>query len=132
LTESPASENPEPGKDGSSSPALADGVDELRVLFDLAESAAAQRRMARDLVIKAVGRLSQTRGDSWVQKARLRPFIQRIDPTFHESNYGFTSFNELLASLNDVLETRRGEFDHQLRLRASSAVPEETTDGIPR
>ena len=73
---------------------------------------------------KAVARLAQTRGETWIQKARLRPFIQRMDPTFHESNFGFSSFNEMLSSMSDVLETRRGEFDHQLRLRRDPASVE--------
>lgn len=92
--------------------------------MDLAEGAAAQRRAARELVTKAVARLAQTRGETWIQKARLRPFIQRMDPTFHESNFGFSSFNEMLSSMSDVLETRRGEFDHQLRLRRDPASVE--------
>jgi hypothetical protein len=96
--------------------------EELRTLLDVAETAAAQRKAARDLVGKAIARLAQNRGETWIQKARLRPFIQRIDSTFHESSYGFSTFNEMLASMSDLVEVRRGEFDHELRLRP--AVPE--------
>jgi len=92
-------------------------LDEMRSLLDVAESAAAQRQAARDLISKAVTRLAQHRGESWVQKARLRPFVQRMDPTFHESDYGYATFNEMLASMGDLFEVRRGEFDHELRLR---------------
>ncbi len=97
-------------------------LEEMRALLDVAETAAAQRKAARDLVGKAVARLAQNRGETWIQKARLRPFIQRIDSTFHESSYGFSTFNEMLASMSDLVEVRRGEFDHELRLRP--AVPE--------
>ena len=98
-------------------------LDEMRALLDLAETAAAQRKAARELVGKAIARLAQNRGETWIQKARLRPFIKRIDPTFEESSYGFSTFNEMLGSMGDVLEVRRGEFDHELRLRPAAAEP---------
>ena len=94
-------------------------LDEMRALLDLAETAAAQRKAARELVGKAIARLAQNRGETWIQKARLRPFIKRIDPTFDESSYGFSTFNEMLGSMGDLVEVRRGEFDHELRLRPS-------------
>jgi NYN domain len=68
----------------------ANQLEEMRTLLDVAETAAAQRQAARDLVGKAIARLAQNRGETWIQKARLRPFIQRIDSTFHESTYGFS------------------------------------------
>ena len=134
----PASQPPPAAKVEATSAPLADDriaaplavpceVEEIRALLDLAEGAAAQRRAVRELVTKAVARLAQTRGETWIQKARLRPFIQRMDPTFHESNFGFSSFNEMLSSMSDVLEIRRGESDHQLRLlrdlASAEAVP---------
>jgi hypothetical protein len=51
-----------------------------------------------------------------VQKAGLRPFIQRMDPTFNESNFGFETFSELLESLGELIEMRRGEHDHEIRI----------------
>lgn len=101
----------------------ANQLEEMRTLLDVAETAAAQRKAARDLVGKAIARLAQNRGETWIQKARLRPFIQRIDSTFHESSYGFSTFNEMLASMSDLVEVRRGEFDHELRLRPSVTEP---------
>lgn len=97
-------------------------LDEMRALLDVAEIANTQRKAGRDLMVKAIARLAQNRGETWIQKARLRPFIQRMDSTFHESSYGFATFNEMLASMGDLVEVRRGEFDHELRLRP--AVPE--------
>jgi len=96
--------------------------DELRELLVLATSPAARQQAARDLVSKALARLSQTRGERWIQKARVRPFIQRMDPTFNESNFGFRSFSEMIASMDDLVETRKGEFDHELRLRSKVSV----------
>jgi hypothetical protein len=98
-------------------------LEEMRTLLDVAETAAAQRKAARDLVGKAIARLAQNRGETWIQKARLRPFIQRIDSTFHESSYGFSTFNEMLGSMSDLVEVRRGEFDHELRLRPAATEP---------
>lgn len=95
-------------------------AEELRELLVIAVDAATQKRAARELVNKAIMRLSQTRGETWIQKARLRPYIQRMDPTFHESSFGFRSFNEMIASMSDLVETRRGEFDHELRLRGDA------------
>lgn len=98
-------------------------LEEMRTLLDVAETAAAQRKAARDLVGKAIARLAQNRGETWIQKARLRPFIQRIDSTFHESSDGFSTFNEMLASTSDLVEVRRCEFDHELRLRPVVTEP---------
>jgi len=47
----------------------------------------------------------------------VRPFIQRMDPTFNESNFGYRGFSEMIASMTDLVEARKGEFDHELRLR---------------
>ena len=94
--------------------------EELCELLVMAVSPAARQQVARDLVIKAITRLSQTRGETWIQKARLRPFIQRMDPTFNESNFGFRSFIEMMASMSDLVESRKGKFDHELRLRGGA------------
>ena len=96
--------------------------EELRELLVLAVTPAARQQAARDLVSKALARLSQTRGERWIQKARVRPFIQRMDPTFNESNFGFRSFSEMIASMDDLVETRKGEFDHELRLRSDATI----------
>jgi hypothetical protein len=104
-------------------PQAAAQLEETRALLDVAETAASQRKAARELVGKAIARLAQNRGEMWIQKARLRPFIQRIDSTFHESSYGFSTFNEMLASMSDLVEVRRGEFDHELRLRPVVSEP---------
>jgi hypothetical protein len=111
-------ESTAPAPDSATEPAQeAAQLEEMRTLLDVAETAAAQRKAGRELVGKAVARIAQNRGETWIQKARLRPFIQRIDSTFQESSYGFATFNEMLASMSDLVEVRRGEFDHELRLR---------------
>ena len=67
--------------------------------------------------------MHQSRGEAWVRKAMLRPYIQRMDPTFQEGLLGFGNFNEMLASMSDLVEVRRGEFDHELRLRPAVTEP---------
>jgi NYN domain/OST-HTH/LOTUS domain len=117
-------ESTAPAPDSATEPVQAAAqLEEMRTLLDVAETAAAQRKAGRELVGKAVARLAQNRGETWIQKARLRPFIQRIDSTFHESSYGFSTFNEMLASMSDLVEVRRGEFDHELRLRPVVSGP---------
>lgn len=90
--------------------------DELRVLLDRAAEAEKRRQEMAGLVCRAIMLMSERRGDAWVQKAGLRPFIQRMDPTFHESNFGFDNFSDLLESMGDAIETRRGEHDHEVRI----------------
>jgi len=114
---------PEPAATTATNGTLAPGEEEeLRELLVIAVSPAARQQAARELVHKAIVRLSQTRGETWIQKARLRPFIQRMDPTFNESNFGFHSFSEMITSMSDLVETRKGEFDHELRLRGDAVA----------
>lgn len=86
-----------------------------------ADSAGTQTELGpedpRELVRRALTRLAQSKGEPWVNKAGVRPYIQRMDSTFHENRYGFATFSELLASMADLVESRRGEHDHELRLR---------------
>ncbi|WP_157267285.1 NYN domain-containing protein [Azohydromonas aeria] len=91
-------------------------AEELRLLLDRAAEAEKRRQEMADMVCRAIALLSERRGEPWVQKAGLRPFIQRMDPTFHESNFGFDTFSDLLESLHDVIEMRRGEHDHEIRI----------------
>lgn len=72
---------------------------------------------ARLLVSRALARMHQSRGEAWVRKALLRPYIQRMDSTFQEALLGFGNFSDMLAAMPDLVEVRRGEFDHELRLR---------------
>jgi NYN domain/OST-HTH/LOTUS domain len=117
----PDAAQPEAGASNPYAPGM--DTDELRQLLDQAVAQQHRAGEARELVAKAMVRLGQMRGDPWIQKARLRPYLQRMDPTFHESNFGFASFNELLASMGDLIETRRGEFDHELRLAERPGLP---------
>lgn len=72
---------------------------------------------AVDLLRRAVHLLAETRGEPWVKKASVLPMIKRLDPTFDPKDYQYASFAELLKALDSVIEVRKGENDHELRLR---------------
>lgn len=72
---------------------------------------------ATDLLRRAVRLLAESKGDAWVNKANVWPMIKRLDPTFDLKEHGHTSFGEMLKALDHTIEVRRGDGDHQLRLR---------------
>lgn len=43
--------------------------------------------------------------------------IKRLDPTFDPKDHGYTSFGEMLKALDAVVEVKKGDKDHLLRLR---------------
>ena len=70
-----------------------------------------------DLIKRAVRLLSESKGEVWVNKASILPMIKRLDPTFDFKDHGLGSFSEMLKALDSVVEVRKGEADHQIRLR---------------
>jgi hypothetical protein len=66
---------------------------------------------------RAVRLLAEAKGEAWVHKASIWPMIKRLDPTFDPKDHGHTSYAEMLKALNSVVETKKGETDHLLRLR---------------
>jgi hypothetical protein len=69
---------------------------------------------ARDLLVRAVRSLAAGRGEPWVVKAAVRPTVVRLDPSFDEAAYGFSSFNRLVAHLSPYVRERKGEHDHEM------------------
>ena len=43
--------------------------------------------------------------------------IKRLDPTFDPKDHGHASFSEMLKALDAVVEIKKGETDHLVRLR---------------
>jgi hypothetical protein len=72
---------------------------------------------APELLRRAVHLLAQSKGDPWVNKASVLPMVKRLDPTFDPKDHGYASFSELLKAMDTGVEVRKGEADHQLRLR---------------
>lgn len=113
---------PEPAAPPSSTEALPTPDVASLVVADLIADDTQRQQAACELITKALSRLSQAKGEAWVNKAGLRPYVQRMDPTFHESSYGYSTFNAMLASMANLIEVRRGEFDHEVRLRSTEAA----------
>jgi NYN domain/OST-HTH/LOTUS domain len=72
---------------------------------------------AADVLRRAVHLLAESKGDAWVNKATVWPMIKRLDPTFDTKEHGHASFSEMLKALDAVVEVRKGDADHQLRLK---------------
>ena len=72
---------------------------------------------AEDLLRRAVHLLAESKGEPWVNKANVLPMVKRLDPTFDPKDHGHASFTELLKSMDAVIELKKGETDHKIRLR---------------
>ncbi len=72
---------------------------------------------AAEMLKRAVRLLAETKGETWVHKANVWPMIKRLDSTFNTKDHGYTSFAEMLKALDTVIEIKKGETDHLLRLR---------------
>jgi len=79
---------------------------------------------ARMLLKKAVEAGTSGSRQDFVLKAALKPLIQRFDPSFDESNYGFKSFTEFLSACKDIVEVTQGEHDHIVTLKGTNHTVE--------
>ncbi|WP_418315578.1 NYN domain-containing protein [Piscinibacter sakaiensis] len=72
---------------------------------------------AADMLKRAVRLLAESRGEPWVNKASLWPMIKRLDSTFDPKEYGHAGFSDMLKAMDAVVEIRKGDTDHLVRLR---------------
>ena len=72
---------------------------------------------ASDILKRAVRLLSETKGEPWVKKAAIWPMIKRLDPTFDTKDYGHAGFAEMIKALDTIVEVRKGQSDHVVRLK---------------
>jgi uncharacterized protein (TIGR00288 family) len=72
---------------------------------------------AADMLRRAVRLLAETKGEAWVNKASVWPMIKRLDSTFDPKDHRHANFAEMVKALAAVVELRKGETDHMLRLR---------------
>jgi hypothetical protein len=56
-------------------------------------------------------------GEPWINKASIGPMIKRLDSTFDLKELGYGSFSEMIKTFDQVVEVRKGESDHEVRLR---------------
>ena len=72
---------------------------------------------AAETLTRAVRLLSETKGEAWVNKGAVWHMIKRLDSTFDPKDHGHANFAEMVKALDAVVELRKGESDHVLRLR---------------
>jgi hypothetical protein len=72
---------------------------------------------AAEMLKRALRLLAETKGEAWVHKASVWPMIKRLDPTFDPKDHGHAGFSEMLKALDNVVEIKKGETDHLLRVR---------------
>lgn len=72
---------------------------------------------AADMLKRAVHLLAESKGEAWVNKGSVWPMIKRLDPTFDTRDHGYSSIAEMLKCLDSVVEVKKGESDHVVRLR---------------
>jgi hypothetical protein len=71
---------------------------------------------AAEILRRALRLLAEGKGEPWVNKANVLPMIKRLDSTFDLKDHGYASFGEMLKAMPAVVEVRKGQTDHQLRL----------------
>ena len=72
---------------------------------------------AAEILRRAVRLLGETKGDQWVNKGATWHMIKRLDPTFDPKDHGHASYSDMIKALDAVVEVRKGETDHVMRLR---------------
>ena len=72
---------------------------------------------AADMLRRALRLLSETKGEEWVNKGSIWPMIKRLDSTFDTKDYGHANISAMMKALDAVVEVRKGESDHEVRLR---------------
>lgn len=92
---------------------LADAADQTAVQQVVADPAA-------DILCRAVRLLADTAGDEWVRKGPIWHMIKRLDPTFNMRDHGYADFSTMVKALSTVVEVRKGENDHEVRLRPAA------------
>jgi len=95
---------------------LVEPVDEGKPLA-AEDSALPPQGPAAEILRRAIRLLAESGGDAWVREANVWPMIKRLDPTFSTKDHGFADFSEMLKALDAVVEIRKGEKDHLIRLR---------------
>jgi len=72
---------------------------------------------ATEILKRAVRLLAETKGEAWVNKGSVWHMVKRLDSTFDPRDHGHANFAEMVKALDAVVEVRKGESDHIVRLR---------------
>lgn len=73
--------------------------------------------LAAEMLKRAVRLLAESKGDPWVNKGSVWPMIKRLDSTFDPKEHGHAGFSEMLKAMDAIVEIRKGDTDHMVRLR---------------
>lgn len=84
---------------------------------EAAVAPAAPANPAADMLRRAVRLLSESKGEPWVNKAATWHMIKRLDSTFDTKDHGYANFAEMVKAMDVVVEVKKGDNDHVLRLR---------------
>ncbi len=106
-------------------------ADEAPATASTPSPAPTPEEQANATIERAVRLLAESKGDAWVNKAPILNMVRRLDPTFDPKEFGHPTFSAMLKTLEGTLfDTRKGEFDQQLRLR--TVVQPDTGTPAPR
>lgn len=72
---------------------------------------------AAEMLRRAVRLLAETKGEPWVNKGSVWHMIKRLDSTFNPKDHGHETFSDMVKSFDALVELKKGESDHLLRLR---------------
>jgi len=104
------------GKTGQESEAVRD---QLKDASDIEE--------ARAVLSSAIKSFLASADEGKILSAKLKQMMIRLDPSFDEVNYGFSSFADFLRACDDIVEVHRGENDNEVSL-ASQKPPSEPVE----
>ena len=81
------------------------------------------------LVVQAMTQLGQNLDTDWIQRVRIKPMLQRLDPAFDEQGFGFAKFGDFLASRKHLLNYRHrdGEQEPEYALREGVVQEQQPT-----
>ncbi len=72
---------------------------------------------AVEMLKRAVHLLAESKGEPWVDKGSVWPMIKRLDSTFDPKDHGHAGFSEMLKAMDTIVEIKKGDTDHLVRLR---------------
>lgn len=70
-----------------------------------------------EILKRAIRLLAEAKGEAWVNKGSVWHMVKRLDSTFDPKDYGHESFAEMVKALDRIIEVKKGDSDHVVRLR---------------
>jgi NADH dehydrogenase [ubiquinone] 1 alpha subcomplex assembly factor 1 len=87
---------------------------------------------AADMLKQAVRLPAETKGEAWVNRGSVWHMIRRLDPTFDPRDHGHANLAETVKAMDAIVEINKGETDHTLRVRRTSAWDQQLASGAVR